>query len=612
MLRRKRDRRAAKKDSEMAVDVSLSRRRETPRSRKKEPPISVVITGHTKASEDDLINFVWRKAKVRLLNVTYSPASVTAVVKAVEFPRLNSLNGVAFAGDCLAIRRTDGGTGDTSSTARRNREKRKRKAAAHAKKADATLGLSSSANETIQNLKRFLEQRYNAEAKMLDLSAMHEDQFLRQMGILAEASTKSKMFPALMKVASMYFKDVQSVNLTKNNITSVTPITTLAQTWPKLLNLCLSDNNITTLADLDPWAGKSKLACLQELVLLGNPIVTVTFAGKPEAYMTEIVTRFPNLKMLDGAVVPPNLMAAKHQLAFPTHSGFFDSEETQKLVLSFLGAFFNGWDGDRKTTIQQMYSPTARFSVSVNSSVPRSSRQNASHANTEMGQRWSSYKRRSRNLMYVKSAPEQTLRLSQGQDDILKTVTALPETKHDMSDASQWLIESWNITLPSCGPAIKIIVHGRFEEPKNKHLARSFDRFLLILPGGPTGVQVINDMLVLRPYVGPGAWQNTLPQPTQPVVVQPAQPAPVAPVPVTASGTPVAPATPAQVLPVEQQQQMQLQIQRELVARVKAETGLNDVFAEMCCQQNNWDYNRAIAAFTELKQRGVIPPEAFR
>ncbi|EPY52851.1 mRNA export receptor [Schizosaccharomyces cryophilus OY26] len=513
MLRRKRDRKNAAKENEMAIDKPLEAKRTPTKNRSHhDPPISVVITGHSKATEDDLISFVWRKAKVRLMNLVFTPASATAVVKSQDFSKLNGLNGTAFAGDRLAIRSITGSSPAASALKKSKSKRTRRLATSGSPSALRSLSSSSSqpltpskdnatsnpssTNETIEKLKQFLVSRYHSETKFLDLGNLQQDPLLKQMGILAEASTKSKMFPALMKVASIHFSDVVSVNLSDNNIESVASVTTLSQTWPHLLNLSLANNRISSLKDLEPWAPKTKLPDLQELVLVGNPISQTTFANQSLQYQMEMVARFPKLRLLDGNPIHPEVLAAHTSLPFPAFPPFFDKPETQQLIYPFLEAFFKGWDTDRTALIQQIYSPQATFSVSLNSSNIRSKVVPSKSDSLK----WGIYKKKSRNLLHVRSSDEQASRLYAGHEAIVAAGNALPQTRHDMSDSSEWLIEGWNLMLPSIGSSIKIIIHGKFEEPQNKNLTRSFDRVMIILPGGPTGVLVINDMLTVRSF----------------------------------------------------------------------------------------------------------------
>eukprot|EP01027_Heterolobosea_sp_BB2_P017844 GEZU01025237.1.p1 GENE.GEZU01025237.1~~GEZU01025237.1.p1 ORF type:complete len:135 (-),score=25.51 GEZU01025237.1:138-542(-) len=58
-----------------------------------------------------------------------------------------------------------------------------------------------------------------------------------------------------------------------------------------------------------------------------------------------------------------------------------------------------------------------------------------------------------------------------------------------------------------------------------------------------------------------------------------------------------------------QQQQQQQQIAMAMVQQLSAITGMNQAFSAQCLADNQWDFNRALQRFHEL--RGQIPPQAF-
>lgn len=156
--------------------------------------------------------------------------------------------------------------------------------------------------DTVKVLEQVLANRYNPESKFLDLSKLGEDPLLKQNGFFELGSTTSKMFPALMLVADKKFETaeqkretVHSVSLAYNNLKSVAPVSTLAQTFPDLKNLSLEGNQIANMKAMDPWRIKFKQ--MEQLVLVGNPITEV------EGYRTDFVKRYPKLMMLDNVVI---------------------------------------------------------------------------------------------------------------------------------------------------------------------------------------------------------------------------------------------------------------------------------------------------------------------
>jgi len=39
---------------------------------------------------------------------------------------------------------------------------------------------------------------------------------------------------------------------------------------------------------------------------------------------------------------------------------------------------------------------------------------------------------------------------------------------------------------------------------------------------------------------------------------------------------------------------------------------MNLEFSVQCLEQNNWDFDKAAVNFSEAKEKGIIPPEAFQ
>jgi len=48
-----------------------------------------------------------------------------------------------------------------------------------------------------------------------------------------------------------------------------------------------------------------------------------------------------------------------------------------------------------------------------------------------------------------------------------------------------------------------------------------------------------------------------------------------------------------------------------IVASFAQQTGMTVGFARQCLQENAFDLNKSLTVFTELHQRGLIPPNAF-
>lgn len=166
----------------------------------------------------------------------------------------------------------------------------------------ATPASSRSTGDTVEALNKVLISRYNAEAKLLDLSNLASDPVLQEQGFFQQASTRSKMFPAMMLVADKHFKTqqekkeaVHSVSLAFNGLPNINTVASLSMAFPDLKNLSLEGNNIQNWNDLGAW--RFRFRDLEQLVLLGNPIANV------DRYVEECVRIWPKLLMLDNVVI---------------------------------------------------------------------------------------------------------------------------------------------------------------------------------------------------------------------------------------------------------------------------------------------------------------------
>ena len=157
--------------------------------------------------------------------------------------------------------------------------------------------------ELKQQLSNMLARRYSPETKILDLTAMATDTEIANTGMFEGHSSQSKFFPALMKVCDGEFKTRQQksemvlgVTLANNNLPNLATVTTLAQTFPDLRNLDLSNNNIQDLKDLEAW--RRKFRSLDWLILTGNPIETHV-----PSYREEMVKWFPSLRNINDTEI---------------------------------------------------------------------------------------------------------------------------------------------------------------------------------------------------------------------------------------------------------------------------------------------------------------------
>lgn len=445
-------------------------------------------------------------------------------------------------------------------------------------------------------LKRVLDRRYNADAKLLDLSNLAQDPDLASKGMFDKRSTTEKFFGALMKVFQQGFPSnakfaqaVQSISLAHNMLPNVTPVTTLAQFLPGLLNLDLSHNAIPNLAAIEAW--RNRFAKLDHLLINNNPIEQ----AEPD-YAQTIIKWYPRLRNLNGSQVRSDEEAAKAaligNLPFPFRTPNFQDEG--QIAETFIRNFFTGFDTDRQKLLELYYDQQSDFSYAVNTSAPRDP-----NGATQTNQDWNEYIKTSRNLNKVTHLPARQARQYRGQQSILEAWNKLPRTRHPdlAADATKWLIECQlqpgvpDPTGQSPGgvDGFMITIHGEYDEldPSNGQTIkqRSFDRTLILGPGGPAVVRVVNDMMVVRAFGGTQAFN---------LVTETYDTS------VDATIDNAVPDLPAG-LTIQMAEQMVLELQKQ--------TNMTIDYAKDCLGQVQWDMQRAVQTFAAVRES--LPPTAF-
>jgi len=431
----------------------------------------------------------------------------------------------------------------------------------------------------------------------LDLSALGTDPELVDVGMFGSNTTTSKFFPALMKVCDGIFASEQekteavvSVSLASNELASLDAVTTLAQTFPNLKNLDLSNNQFKSTQTLDRW--RMKFRKLEHLVITGNPLENCD-----PAFMAELMRWFPNLRNIGTTQVRTgeDISAAKvRQLPIPTApASFLDEADIGK---KFVVRFFPAYDIDRISILRDYYDDSTAFSMNVNTSAPRDP------ASTQGVVSWDLYIKASRNLRKINHLHARVKRQHIGQQSIANAWNILPFTKHPdlMNEPEKWCIECHSLPgvpngqTPGGVGGLIITVHGEFMEIDDRtsnpdpNIKRSFDRVFVLGPGGGVGgIRVVNDMLTLRAYGGYQAFQpdtrgTPTPEPqTKDIMKQ--------------LGLPYHFGLP--MLDKSGEQTMKERMALELTTR----TGMTIEYSGKCLEETGWDFEAACRAFEGAK-----------
>ena len=458
-----------------------------------------------------------------------------------------------------------------------------------------------------------IKRRHDPETKFFDLSALGKDPELENTGMFETQSREAKFFPALMSVCETVFgsgfkrrEAVVSVSLRGNNLPNVTTVTTLAQTFPNIKNLDLSDNDLADLKALEPW--RRKFRSLDHLILKGNPIENV------QEFYLELMKWYPKLRILDTVQIRSDEEASqseKKRKSLPIQPPNFRDQDG--IAENFIKQFFPAFDTERAALVSHFYGPSSTFSVNIST---------RSHAiSKDVIAPWENWIKKSRNLTKITSQSGRKSRLFKGIDDIKETWLTLPVTCHPdpVAENEKWCIECHGIpglpdptgTSPTGVGGLIIVLHGEFGEVNTTTgditCRRSFDRTFILGPGNtPSGIQVLNDIFAVRAYAGYEAFKSTVTPHQSP---QLAAATPAIAQPTNNLDIPLGLAVPQGFgLPVDNKAPER--VQQELLAlELSKLTRMTLEFSIMCLQESNWDLQQAGQAFET--NRANIPPNAF-
>ncbi|EOO00566.1 putative mrna export factor mex67 protein [Phaeoacremonium minimum UCRPA7] len=299
--------------------------------------------------------------------------------------------------------------------------------------------MSEAAKQSKQRLQGVLEQRYDMNAKLLNLSALGQDPTLMEMGLFQDKGLAEKTFKVLMAICQDLFKSakekreaIQSVSLANNGIDFVGQIFELADTFPDLKHLDLSGNQFQHTKQLQRWRGHFKH--LETLLLLGNPIIE----AEP-GHANDFMSWFPKLQNLNGAIVrtPEQIAAAEAAMqAKPIPQNGTDFRDVAGLGEQFIRQFIPMYDSDRAALAAAFYDEETRFTLAVSNHTPRGE-QDAPVLP------WAPYLKFSRNHGKITTVGARMQRYFVGVNFIQDLWKQLPATKHPdlVAEVNKYIID---------------------------------------------------------------------------------------------------------------------------------------------------------------------------
>ena len=381
--------------------------------------VKIGIRNWQNSNLSDLLNFLYRNTGINLQNtIVEGPLIVGYVSNRIQAEQIVKCDGMLFAGSRLRIENMSERVPSTSNT--------------------------------VEFLRSVVLNRYDIQNKMLNLGYLDQDQELIQSGMLSTLSTRSRTFPALIKIASEEPNIiVDSINLANNRLRDINMIANLPKYFPTLKNLCLANNQISRTTDFEIW--ENKFLNLRELLMLNNPVT------KYHGYKNDMLKFFPKLVILDHVIVrDQNKLNSIYNFPIKIQQFFFENNQLGSSAGEFVTNFLNYWDTNR-TQLSSLYTIDSQFSIAVDSSIPSSSVKMSDQTPS-----FGYYIPNSRNITKFSNNNKWHSRLAKGSNEILTLFKKFPKTKHHLQDKPQsYKMEV--ISFPQIN-GIFITLHGYFEE----------------------------------------------------------------------------------------------------------------------------------------------------
>eukprot|EP01006_Ploeotia_vitrea_P009075 TRINITY_DN21367_c0_g1_i1.p1 TRINITY_DN21367_c0_g1~~TRINITY_DN21367_c0_g1_i1.p1 ORF type:complete len:513 (-),score=55.87 TRINITY_DN21367_c0_g1_i1:81-1514(-) len=420
-------------------------------------------------------------------------------------------------------------------------------------------------------LKVFLKTRWNAEAKMLNLSQMKDSSDLREVSPDFNAlAFCTKLFNVIGEIYVPM--RLESISFSDNSITTLRHICTgLKNCEASVKNICLSKNKVSMLTEIDYL----KPLNLREVMLNDNPIATHV------EYVKHTVRKLSTVEMLDQVSV----MQIRQELLpkLPPVAGGHKDDGLDMLG-NFAAKYFKELDARQSETLLDAYDTNAIFSFTVDGSVTIPSLPRATNL-------FSFLLKNSHNIKTAQCRASPTQGLRKGR---LKIVTFLLSLIFPAGFTT--LHDSLAVDMKCLGQKLIATIHGKLtlratssgsssSGGKNSNLTSTFcfDRTWILNPntgGGEWPLSIMNDVFHLR-------------SDSSNVMVGPSQNAP----------TPATPANPAPTTTTTTTTEMQM------IQAVQQATGMT---AERCKElliNTGGDVQASLKKFSEMKDN--IPKEYF-
>ncbi|XP_046706115.1 nuclear RNA export factor 1 isoform X2 [Silurus meridionalis] len=407
-------------------------------------------------------------------------------------------------------------------------------------------------DEDLEHLKQCMSKRFDVSEQFLDLNSIRSDQDLISQNIDVILSRKSCM-EAVLKIIKENVPQLTALNLSNNKLYKLDDLAEMVNITPNLSTLNLSHNELKSERELDKLKGLK----LTELWLDHNPLCD-HFTDQ-SSYIGAVRDRFPKLLKLDGHNLPtPIGFDVETCTAIPpSKDSYFVSSDVKEFILRFLHQYYSVYDSGNRQPLLDAYHDEACFSLSLQNAI-----YNVSKYTSE------EYKSHNRNIKRIKDPSMRFRALKHTRLSIVAFLNELPKTKHDLA--------SFSVDVNTCTEMLLVFtVTGMFKDfdVKSKENIRAFSRVFVGVPAMNNALCLVNDTLFVR--------HATIEEVRRAF-------APLAPTP---SCSPVSTPSPTQ---------------QEMIFNFSQKYQMNLEWSQKWLQQNEWNFNRAVQLFLELKAKGSI------
>ncbi|KAG0307350.1 nuclear mRNA export, poly(A)+RNA binding protein, partial [Linnemannia gamsii] len=200
---------------------------------------------------------------------------------------------------------------------------------------------------TIEAVRAYIRSCYNG--GFLKMERMASSPILRQAHVAPPGQNHGRRDtgPLFFKIAAELFPNAYAISLAFNGLSSLRPVSSIAQYFPDLQQLSLLGNNISSLDELQYLYESGPLPYLRELILLDNPVrdESIQAHGNDAMYRSNVEKMMKSLSKLDensivnisfGVSDLDYILPTKVALAAPVRTNFFDNNDTKSTILEFL------------------------------------------------------------------------------------------------------------------------------------------------------------------------------------------------------------------------------------------------------------------------------------